>query len=346
MSQNFDPDFEKLRQRAEKIRAAKREIRPMAWTIVLNVLIVNVLIVAAIVVYFYAQHFNELLNYFAENQDFDLYTARVYETLANFLLSDQYSDFVSILQMVVPIIALWPIWHYARKHKLNPLEREPVTQLGVGGFAELFAAMLGINVIGSLGVLLTETLFNGAGYSIILDVIPDDTPLSHWLLSIYAVTLAPLTEEYVYRGVVLKHLRRFGDHFAILASSILFGLMHGNLSQILSACLIGYFLAYVRIKTGSWWVCVLLHAANNLYALLMSELTDSLSLTMANLVGVADWIIFGALGVFCLWRVIKRYGSTGAEKDEVGLSVLFNAPVMVLMVFYFYEIISFVRPLG
>lgn len=83
---------------------------------------------------------------------------------------------------------------------------------------------------------------------------------------------APLCEEFLFRGIILQNLRRYGDLFAVLVSSALFGLLHGNLAQTPFAFLAGVGLALVMIETGSIWVGVALHCFNNAFSIVLGGL--------------------------------------------------------------------------
>ena len=75
--------------------------------------------------------------------------------------------------------------------------------------------------------------------------------------------IAPLAEEYLFRGLLLDRLRPYGDRFAILASALCFGLFHGTLNQLLYAVGVGMLLAYVALYTGRLRYTMLLHALLN-----------------------------------------------------------------------------------
>ncbi|MBQ7107051.1 MAG: CPBP family intramembrane metalloprotease [Clostridia bacterium] len=84
------------------------------------------------------------------------------------------------------------------------------------------------------------------------------------VITVIAVVVMPsLIEEFAMRGVVLGSLRRFGDGFAIICSSLVFGLMHASITQIPYTFLLGVVLAVAVIKTESIWTSVILHAINN-----------------------------------------------------------------------------------
>lgn len=78
------------------------------------------------------------------------------------------------------------------------------------------------------------------------------------------VIVAPLTEELLFRGIILRGLLgRCRAASAVLLSAALFALIHLNPWQLLSAFLIGVILGWVYLRTGSVWLCVLGHAVNN-----------------------------------------------------------------------------------
>ena len=92
---------------------------------------------------------------------------------------------------------------------------------------------------------------------------------------IYAVSIAvvpALVEEFAIRGAVLQPLRRYGDKFAIIASAIIFAVLHGNLIQAPFAFIAGLGLGYAVCITNSIWTGVLIHFCNNLYSVIIEFL--------------------------------------------------------------------------
>lgn len=85
--------------------------------------------------------------------------------------------------------------------------------------------------------------------------------------------VAPLAEEMVFRGAILrKLLGRFGEKWhwvAILISAVIFGAVHGNIPQFVHATLIGLLLGWMYYRTGSILPGVLLHWVNNTVAYVM-----------------------------------------------------------------------------
>ncbi len=79
-----------------------------------------------------------------------------------------------------------------------------------------------------------------------------------------AVVLAPLTEEIVFRGILLSSLdRRWGSTVAIVGSSALFAAMHVSLYAIPPIFVLALILGWLFVRTRSLTVCIVAHAAFN-----------------------------------------------------------------------------------
>lgn len=80
---------------------------------------------------------------------------------------------------------------------------------------------------------------------------------------VHTVVLAPLFEEFWFRGLVLNSLKPYGNGFAIFVSAMLFGITHANLAQFFYATTIGIILGYVAVQTGSVVTTTVMHAMFN-----------------------------------------------------------------------------------
>lgn len=96
------------------------------------------------------------------------------------------------------------------------------------------------------------------------------SPVGYILEVIAYAVIPPLVEEFAMRGVVMQPLRKYGDKFAIVVSSVLFAALHGNMAQIPFAFIAGCVLGYFAIVTESIWTSVAIHALNNLSAVIIS----------------------------------------------------------------------------
>jgi membrane protease YdiL (CAAX protease family) len=82
--------------------------------------------------------------------------------------------------------------------------------------------------------------------------------------------IAPIVEELLFRGIGFHLLRRFGDTSAILATGLAFGLYHGLVNALPILALFGIALAWLRARTRSVYPGMLVHAAFNSVALIVS----------------------------------------------------------------------------
>jgi uncharacterized protein len=81
---------------------------------------------------------------------------------------------------------------------------------------------------------------------------------------ILAVLIAPIIEELLYRGIILKNLvKRYSPVQSVLISAFIFGLMHLNIWQFTAAFSIGIIIGWWFIETRSLIPCILGHAINN-----------------------------------------------------------------------------------
>ena len=82
---------------------------------------------------------------------------------------------------------------------------------------------------------------------------------------IYAICIAPILEEIVFRGVLMTYLKKYGIKTAIIISSLFFGISHYNIYMVIPAFFIGIVLACVAYKYSLKY-SVLLHVLMNIVA--------------------------------------------------------------------------------
>ena len=100
-----------------------------------------------------------------------------------------------------------------------------------------------------------------------LDFGVDQSPLSAFLLLVIA---APLTEELIYRGILLRGFApRYGTLRAAVAAGAIFSLAHIFPIRLPGMFIVGFLLSWVFLRTGSIWPGVFAHAFNNATAFLL-----------------------------------------------------------------------------
>ena len=92
------------------------------------------------------------------------------------------------------------------------------------------------------------------------------TDVSYLLIFIRLVVVPAIFEELFFRKAVLNASKKFGTGFAIIISSVLFGLIHLNFYQAIGAMFAGVIFAIITLKTGSIIPSIVLHAFANSYS--------------------------------------------------------------------------------
>ena len=136
------------------------------------------------------------------------------------------------------------------------------------------AVLLGVAVV-FLGGLLTQLLARGQPVEQDVTLMAEGVSLSARIaLAVLVVCVAPFVEELVFRGVLLSGLAtRMRVRWAIAGSAIVFGLAHlGDFGfawyPIPQLVLLGLVLGWLRVRSGSLWPSITLHATNNLIAVI------------------------------------------------------------------------------
>ena len=94
-----------------------------------------------------------------------------------------------------------------------------------------------------------------------------------WITLISVSVFAPVFEEWLCRGVVLRGLlAKNSPKTAIIVSAVFFAVIHFNPWQAIPAFILGLLFGYVYYKTGSLKLTMLMHCANNTLAAIFSRI--------------------------------------------------------------------------
>ncbi len=117
------------------------------------------------------------------------------------------------------------------------------------------------NIVGTFfNAFLTRLLGFDTTFTALQESVLGDAGIMFMLC---AVLIAPITEELMFRKVLIDQTRKYGDGSAILLSGLLFGLMHGNFTQFFYTFALGCFLAFIYVRTGRVRYTVTLHVMVN-----------------------------------------------------------------------------------
>ena len=85
------------------------------------------------------------------------------------------------------------------------------------------------------------------------------------VIGFFAVVLAPVVEELLFRGIFFTVLRDLGlQRLSWWGTSVVFGFIHGNVAAFLPLCVLGAFFAWLYQRTGNLASSIAAHSVFNL----------------------------------------------------------------------------------
>ncbi|MGN0666047.1 MAG: lysostaphin resistance A-like protein [Huintestinicola sp.] len=175
-------------------------------------------------------------------------------------------------------------------------------------------ASLGMQAISIIVQLIVVKLtgFTGVSEDIQTSMSFGDDTVANFIMVFYFVVIAAVTEELLLRGVVLKLLSPVSKTFALIASSLLFGIIHGNFNQMFNGFIIGLVLGYIALKSGSIIPSIICHMVCNANAMAISYYeyrislsSESVSLPAAEMIWICLLLVLGIISAVVL---IKKQG--------------------------------------
>jgi len=138
-----------------------------------------------------------------------------------------------------------------------------------------------------------------------------DFPLLYHLLTIGAtIIVAPITEEFIFRGVLLhRWAAKWGIQPALILSSLIFGALH--LHNVIGLSMFGFVMGLLYIRSRSLLVPIASHAMNNLLATGLGYLPNNSTPDHVNALEQfrsTGWmgLVFLLLSAPWLFRFIRR----------------------------------------
>jgi membrane protease YdiL (CAAX protease family) len=182
---------------------------------------------------------------------------------------------------VFDLAFVWAALYFARIHaSVNPAD------FGFRAVRVRFAA--GAVVIAAISYYVVTALYASALHLHGNEKLPREFRASHGAtlaaLTVFVCVVAPIAEEFFFRGFFFGALRRWriiiagrniGTWVAAVLTGILFGLAHtGSASPrfLIPLGFLGFVLCLVRWRTRSLYPCMALHSLNNSLALGISQL--------------------------------------------------------------------------
>ena len=178
----------------------------------------------------------------------------------------------TLVSTVFSVPAYWIIWGRKKTAQDKQYFREKVLRLKP--FAMIIIALCGLYYLAILiaaviAVVSPETMND---YNEMMDTALGG---SQMLAMLAAVILAPVNEECIMRGLILKNLQRFfTTPVVVIIQAVLFGIFHANWVQGLYVLPVGAALGYVAVKTRSVMPSIFMHLFYNMLSFVVIFLPE------------------------------------------------------------------------
>ncbi len=165
---------------------------------------------------------------------------------------------------------------------------------------------------GYIASLVSSTLFGFTDRftDTAVETLPSSVP-GIILYFVYVAVLPAITEEILFRGMIMGSLLPYGKTQALIISSVLFGLAHVNPIQAIFAAVLGIIIGELYAQTGSIWWGSLIHFLNNAISVSLTYLLqiygedDIIMLVISGII-IYALIIFAAIyGIISFARYNK-----------------------------------------
>lgn len=319
-----------------RLRELRRAYSAQGWALLIYYGILNV----AVMIIMFADAFRIGFSTASSGQELDA------EKLAEELVANSAWGYFIAIGVGLLILLLW------KKPKFFGTIWTKGKPMKFGGFLSIFVIFTSAQLGAQLLYILLEFVFNQFGLSVAQSMESAGGSMDSLGMFLYVGLGAPISEELLFRGLVLRGMEPYGKKFAIFASAVLFGLYHGNIIQIPFAFAVGLVLGYVTLEHNIGWA-ILLHMFNNLILSdTLMRLTSGLPHPWPDLV---FWIIIigctlAGLVVLLVKRQQVKAWLHRYQNDPLCVKGFWGAPgiitlVVILGVMTVYSTVTMILPI-
>lgn len=241
------------------------------------------------------------------------------------------SSYIAITMLSIAGCSIFVTWLGCKATKI------PVSNLFQTKDFHIWDAMIYIAIAlfiqtatGYLSLGITE-LLEGVGITAYEPDLSPTQDIKTVLISfVYSVIVAPITEELLVRGFVMKNLCRVSQHFGIIMSAFFFGVWHENIAQFVLAFCAGCFFGYLTVKHNSLVPSIIAHMAVNLCAETFS-ICEVYQWEIAEMALNMFYTLLVLAGLILLIRmfITERFPKTTPEQAERGGRLSLTSPLLM-----------------
>lgn len=187
--------------------------------------------------------------------------------------------------------------------------------MGVGSFFVILCLFMSAQLVAQIGLMVMDLILGIWGLSMSSFMESAGASTDSFSMLLYVGLGAPVFEEILFRGLVMRSLEPYGKRMSILVSALLFGFYHGNPVQTPYAFMVGLVLGYVAMEYNMIWAMVL-HMFNNLiFADSFTRLLYCLPPVWAEVISYGVMIAFAVAALILL--ILKRRQVMAAVKKDI-----------------------------
>lgn len=235
-----------------KLEYLKKFCKTLFWPLILS--LSQFILIVLFTLFFNMQYLNSLkvqyptLNNNQINDKFQeiLNSNKYVQELSGFLTDKSVIMIILLALIILPIIT----------KKYNSLKKDKITKLANKEYIKIIITSIFMAVVLNLIMFLFNKLIPFTNRY--------DSSSTKFYMIISTGIIVPILEEYIFRGMVFNELKTFNTKkIALILTTILFALMHTEISQIIYALIIGSYLIYLYTKTNDIKVSIMAHIAIN-----------------------------------------------------------------------------------
>lgn len=246
------------------------------------------------------------------------------------IITDLYTTFVvftsiALRQLLFNMLpALIYYWLFKERKMTEVLRLNPISMKQL--LYSLFIFLL-YNVISGVLILLQENILGTLNLSFVMNSQPIPTTIfSTFMFVIAGGIICPISEEFFFRGALIRGGERAGIHYSIFVSAFYFAIYHDNPYRLITLFLFGAMMGYIVYYTNSIWPTILFHVLTNslfiisIYIKGASEYDNTYSNVSAlqeNILG-NNFFLITALFVSCgtCWWCYKKLKEAGSDQAQ------------------------------
>ena len=235
------------------------------------------------------------------------------------MIINNYALYMILAMAPMYVIGVPVLWALCKRQPAVKLEQH---KMKFGSFMILLMMCFGVMIIGNIiGLIVNAVIGLITGTPVINSVEVMLGSSTVWANILIAGICAPIFEELMFRKFLVDRMVRYGEATAIVVSSLMFGLFHGNFSQFFYAAALGCFFAFVYVKTSKLRYPIIIHMIINMSSTLMLPIIQMIDMEALNDLSSASEMI------------LQGNASTGLMNDMMASMMDMIVPLMILMLY-------------